>query len=399
MEFVSQRPPASYGSPLRKHTAEPNASCAKTPLLAISPDIRPGSNPDTIENVVDSYSATSVSFKAFFNAPFLNPVSLRDYSALTYKMHGISVVTASPVVQLPRSLYDSVDAMKSFLILLSSIAPTVLGLSFDRRGACNADNCARAVTGTAFGTAALSSHISQCSSYFSATVIPPSTTVWNAVATSYVFSSVGADLPPSVLPSPTGTSTTVIPSNIPDFASAACDGNTTPVPVRYSSACSCAGVTKATTTAPSPTAAVDYTATVTVSTFLIVASGTSLPQPEFLYTPLGNIENSYTEFTTDITHASGFVLSSNELQLLSDGFLGNENAEGLSPLYFNSANQIGPNASYGYAAVAVTIGQDLSVSITNEDNGYSVLQDCDGLLEAFNSLVCDAVSLSVVPLS
>ncbi|KAH8811039.1 hypothetical protein F5884DRAFT_749435 [Xylogone sp. PMI_703] len=299
--------------------------------------------------------------------------------------------------------------MKSFLILLSGIAPTVFGIALDRRAGCNADNCARAVTGTAFGSAALSSHISQCSSYFSTTVIPPATTVWNPVATTYVFSTVNANLPPpSVLPGPSGTSTTIIPTNIPDFASAACDGNTTPVPVRYSSACSCAGVTHATSVAPSPTDTVDYTATVTVSSFVIIASGAPLPQPEFLQLaqfPVQLIDDTKTlGFVADITQAAAFVIGGTQLELLSNGYLSNEDNTGSDPLFFNSAASIALN---GYAPVAVTIGQDLSLALRNEADGNDVIQDCGGFVsvdpsaggrDSYTGFSCQEISLSVVPL-
>lgn len=144
--------------------------------------------------------------------------------------------------------------MKTSIMLLSGLAPAAFGFALNQRAACNADNCARAVTGTAFGAAASSSHMAQCSSYFSTTIVPPSTTVFSPVATSYVLSTVGAVLPTPValLQSP-GTSTTIVPTDIPAFASQACNGNTTPVPVRFSSACSCGGVSQAITTAlPQP---------------------------------------------------------------------------------------------------------------------------------------------------
>jgi len=298
--------------------------------------------------------------------------------------------------------------MKSFLIVLSSLAPTVLSVSLDRRAGCNADNCARAVTGTAFGAAALSSHISQCSSYFSATVIPPATTIWNPVATTYVFSTLGAVLPPSTpLPGPYGTSTTITPTDIPAFASAACDGNTTPVPVRYSSACSCAGVTKATTIAASPTCTEDFTTTITVSSFLILASGGPLPAPEYLQVSpdaYGADSSETLDFTADITQSSAFLISGSQLEILGTGLLSNDDAPTFTePLFFDSASAI---STFGYTPVDVSIGQDLSVTLTNTGNGDNVEQDCGGLLnvgptaggvDIFGNQ-CSVVGLTAVPL-
>ena len=66
---------------------------------------------------------------------------------------------------------------------------------------------------------------------------------------------------------------TVAPTSIPNYASA-CSGS-----VRYSSACSCIGVTAQTVIASTPATTVTVTATVT---------GYSLPQPTLAYTPTGN---------------------------------------------------------------------------------------------------------------
>ncbi|KAE9367345.1 hypothetical protein N431DRAFT_444495 [Stipitochalara longipes BDJ] len=124
------------------------------------------------------------------------------------------------------------------------------------RGACNHDNCLRAVIASAFTS--ISGPI-DCSSYLSATVTPsvppgsPTVTVCNAVL-------AGETLIP---PPPT-----VIPSHIPSYASA-CSGS-----ARYSSACECVGVSPVTTTVPTPTA-------FTVSHTSVVAAAPTLNAVQF----------------------------------------------------------------------------------------------------------------------
>lgn len=105
------------------------------------------------------------------------------------------------------------------------------------------------------------------------------------------------------------------------------------------------------------------------------------------------------EFTTDITQASGFVLAGDELQLLSNGFIADENSKGaVEALYFDNSTQVG---SHGSTAVAITIGQDLSISLSNAHSENSFTEDCKNLLyvNAADDLCSGkAVSLSAVPL-
>ncbi|KAK6514580.1 hypothetical protein TWF281_004778 [Arthrobotrys megalospora] len=86
---------------------------------------------------------------------------------------------------------------------------------------CNANNCLRAVRATAFPTRP---GTADCSSYFS-------TTIEEKTSTEYVGG----------VPTIVTYYETTIPTAIPAYASA-CDG-----PVKYSSACSCIGVTPVTT--------------------------------------------------------------------------------------------------------------------------------------------------------
>lgn len=232
--------------------------------------------------------------------------------------------------------------------------------------------------------------------------------MYTAIATSYVFSTLSQTLPAaSTFQSPTGSPTTVTATAVPVFASAACNGNTTPVPVRFSSACSCAGITHATTTAPSPVSTVSYTTTFTVSSFLLLASGTPLPSPEYL--KLSNevygYEGSNTlTFTTDIASGSIFSLAGQQLALLSGGLLSDDDPASVTePLFFDTNSTI---QTAGYAPVNVAISQGLAVSLVNTANGNKVIQACGALLDVgavsggtdVIGNACGLVALSAVPL-
>ncbi|MCJ1354101.1 MAG: hypothetical protein MMC33_004088 [Icmadophila ericetorum] len=182
---------------------------------------------------------------------------------------------------------------------LSLLLSTACGLLIGRTLAttsmvCNADNCLRAVRVSSFSAV---HGTTDCSSYFLKTVTPATTTI-TVTATLYspqtAISVVTATstldvtvvstdditatttttivgltltLPPTTVTVGGGSpmfkregdlaarQVTVVPSSIPTYASA-CSGS-----VRYSSACSCIGVTASTTTAPSPSTTVTVTAT------------------------------------------------------------------------------------------------------------------------------------------
>lgn len=166
------------------------------------------------------------------------------------------------------------------LVLVFSFSAGALGSNIQRRG-CNADNCARAVTGTRYAADVQASHRADCSSFMSVTVTPAApTTTTTITPTSYsvVGSNAKRTAGPAVVPiagreqkraedyaalfSPNpALSTTVptvtapaiaarqitqVPDVVPIYASA-CSGT-----ARYSSACSCAGITASTTYAPTP---------------------------------------------------------------------------------------------------------------------------------------------------
>ncbi|KAI9774371.1 MAG: hypothetical protein M1840_004265 [Geoglossum simile] len=119
-----------------------------------------------------------------------------------------------------------------------------LGSVLERR-ACNADNCARAVTGTRAGAIPLATRLADCASFFQVTVTPANVTqVVTVTAGAAAKRHVGVKV----------RQVTAVPTDVPTYATA-CSGI-----VRYSSACSCAGITKATVTVSAPVATVTVVA-------------------------------------------------------------------------------------------------------------------------------------------
>jgi len=62
--------------------------------------------------------------------------------------------------------------MKAFLLFAACLTNGAAAHAIFQRHACHADNCLRAVIGTADGPWTLSQHIQGCFSYFSVTVSP-----------------------------------------------------------------------------------------------------------------------------------------------------------------------------------------------------------------------------------
>ncbi|KAK6523594.1 hypothetical protein TWF281_001575 [Arthrobotrys megalospora] len=149
------------------------------------------------------------------------------------------------------------------------------------RSGCSADNCLRAIR----ATSRLSSASAACSAYIEKTVTPPTVTVTEYHAISevaqetvyttrvdtffYTFTSVIEKTATTVLPGTTLTTTVYNPAlkkrqaaaTIPAFASP-CSGQ-----VRFTSACSCIGVSVPNTvTLPTPTETLVLTTTTTYST-------------------------------------------------------------------------------------------------------------------------------------
>merc|ERR1712000_116056 len=131
-------------------------------------------------------------------------------------------------------------------VVLSFVAAAMAGL-VEKRG-CNANNCARQVTGTRAGLTPIESRKADCSSFMTATVIPDATTTTVTVP-------VDAD-EPAKFKRANGLgfrAETELPTDIPAYASS-CDDT-----MEYSSACSCWGITSAVTTGPAPTETVTVT--------------------------------------------------------------------------------------------------------------------------------------------
>ncbi|KAB5566245.1 hypothetical protein GE09DRAFT_1106038 [Coniochaeta sp. 2T2.1] len=119
---------------------------------------------------------------------------------------------------------------------------------------CNANNCARAVTGTRSGKMpAVSSRQADCSSFMKVTVTPATSTATSTTTVTVT----------SIMPNKRDNlairQVTVVPSSIPAYASDCSSA------AAYSSACSCWGITATTTTAPTPVTTITVTTTVTVS--------------------------------------------------------------------------------------------------------------------------------------
>jgi len=131
-----------------------------------------------------------------------------------------------------------------YFILVSALTITTSNAS------CDADDCARAVTGTRTGKVPnISSREADCSSFQITTVTPAPSTVT-------AFTTV-TSIPPHKRDAIAERQVTITPVSVPTYASA-CSGA-----VRYKSACSCWGITATVTTAPTPIVTVVSTVTVT----------------------------------------------------------------------------------------------------------------------------------------
>ncbi|TQV94284.1 hypothetical protein V2A60_002680 [Cordyceps javanica] len=133
--------------------------------------------------------------------------------------------------------------MKSFAILSSLVAAAAAA------GRCGGDNCARQVTGTRDGLLAVTSRQADCSSFLLTTVVPDATTTTVTVT-------VDPDEPAKLKRENIEVrAATSVPTAVPAYASG-CDSAS-----RYSSACSCWGITASVTTASQPTKTVTVTVT------------------------------------------------------------------------------------------------------------------------------------------
>ncbi|KAH7329907.1 hypothetical protein BKA65DRAFT_539162 [Rhexocercosporidium sp. MPI-PUGE-AT-0058] len=137
--------------------------------------------------------------------------------------------------------------MQLFKVILLAVAVSAANLK-DRTGGsggCNRDNCLRAVQGTAKGPAQVEVAKSDCNSFLEKTTTVPSSTATVTQTATVTL--------PAVLPKRNNGAKTV-----PTYATA-CSGS-----ARYSSACSCWGITGGTKTISSGVTTVTVSTTVTV---------------------------------------------------------------------------------------------------------------------------------------
>ncbi|KAF4813526.1 hypothetical protein CGCTS75_v013690 [Colletotrichum tropicale] len=175
-------------------------------------------------------------------------------------------------------------------IIVSHVAASPMDELLGRQATCNRDNCLRAIMGSKPGPAAASA---DCSSFMQITQTPcPSTVTETATVTSFTTTLSNPypglrklrreeieDRQAAVTPASSCTPSQNKPSNMPSYIQTGCQATIgTLVPTaRYSSACSCNGITAATTTLPA------FTATVTTtSTVLAAYSPTTKPTPFIL---------------------------------------------------------------------------------------------------------------------
>ncbi|KAL7943737.1 hypothetical protein V8C42DRAFT_100295 [Trichoderma barbatum] len=129
--------------------------------------------------------------------------------------------------------------MKAAIVL--SFVAAAMASAIKRTDGCNADNCARAVTGTRDGLLPITVRQSSCSSFMLATVTPQPTTTTLTIT-------VDPEVTPKAKRDAGNTAAvTVYPTDVPAYAEF-CDTG-----AQYSSACSCWGITATTTTAATPT--------------------------------------------------------------------------------------------------------------------------------------------------
>lgn len=168
--------------------------------------------------------------------------------------------------------------MKSIGITVLALASLVSASLLHGRAACNADNCLRAVRATNVPTATQITRSSQCSSYMRVTVTPSQAATSRTITSFSVAGNVfntetytpGGDFQPNDAYTISGTA-------VPSYAQAACPSNAAAgVSERFASACSCMGITKVTSMAPTETATSTVTMTTSVTSFRLYASSTAI---------------------------------------------------------------------------------------------------------------------------
>ncbi|EPE29454.1 hypothetical protein GLAREA_00614 [Glarea lozoyensis ATCC 20868] len=226
---------------------------------------------------------------------------------------------------------------------------------------CNQDNCLRALLAPARPAAA------DCSSYLVKTTTPAAATV-----TAVVTSSTA----PQSTPAPSAVSAT-----IPTYASA-CSGV-----VRYTSACSCVGVTATTVTAVTPTVTVTVTST--------TPSSTSCPKTNIKLKAVGGayngqyaqLINNYSGktvvFVDTLASATSFNIdSANHISAVGTGDLlygSTVNYYTAASLQFSTVAKIFQYGNSGYATF--DLGSDNKITVTSAAN-LNVVQTCGNVYDA-----------------
>ncbi|UNI15531.1 hypothetical protein JDV02_002057 [Purpureocillium takamizusanense] len=191
--------------------------------------------------------------------------------------------------------------------------------------ACNADNCYRQVSATRFGQPVLTSRIRDCESFLRTTVVPAAVTDWVtqtvtpatvtdvvATVTDSVTTTVSTVVQTSTVtvtaaeknsnknnnspargrrdnnnsdPGKGAGETTIVPTNVPAYASSCADA------AAYSSACLCASATRTTVTAPAPTVTstrtVSATATVHITAHATITVSATATRTETVTATVG----------------------------------------------------------------------------------------------------------------
>jgi len=207
---------------------------------------------------------------------------------------------------------------------------------------CNANNCLRAVIASAFPTRVT---IEDCSSFMAVTVTPATFTITSTIATT-TFTTLGE--PPTVTVKRRNHNrhpvrevievrqVTVTPTAVPAYASA-CSGT-----VKYSSACSCIGVTRHTVTASTPVT----TFTTSVTTTATVTPTGACPDSSFRFAILDETTGLY-----GILEPNPGVPDSDLLDFSTT------DPQSASPFSFDSDCRLDFGPVYGLSAVVDTPGE------------------------------------------
>jgi len=256
---------------------------------------------------------------------------------------------------------------------------------------CNANNCLRAVKAGAFPTRKT---IEDCSSFMAITVTPATFTITSTIATTFTTL---AEPPTETLkrrnynPHPAREvievrQVTVSPTAVPAYASA-CTGI-----VKYSSACSCIGVTQYTVTAATPVT----TVTTSVTTTATVTPTGACPDSSFRFVILDETTGLYGSLNSNTAVSDSDFLdfsatdpqSASPFSFDSDCRIDFGPGNGLSAVIDNPGEFVDyhyvyiitPSGGTGFQQTpvycAVSVGGVLTCSVQNQD----ILQTFGGYL-------------------